>query len=454
VTGATARIALLGEEGTTLQREALTLTAVGFAPEVLQASLVAREPEILTGFDIALVLVDEVPSGLDLISKVRSVHPSLLLLAALASTRGGRSIAVTEAGADGFVTSPLRRTEVRERLEQFLERRADREPPPAEAQLQVPVGYGHLNLLSRSPAMRAVYAHVLQLAPSRTTVLVRGETGTGKELIARALHYSSPRKNGPFIAVHCGAIAETIIESELFGHEKGAFTGAVESTKGKFELAHLGTLYLDEIGEMSHATQVKLLRALEEGEVTRVGGTGPIRVDIRIVAATNADLERLLAAGRLRKDLYYRLKVVVLELPPLRERREDIPLLTEAFLRGACERNHLPLKTILPEAVEMLSAYPWPGNVRELKNVVESACVLTRRKVIRPEELPEYVRRPAQPAKEEPRPTPEETFNLDELERRAIGGALEAAGGNRKRAAGLLGISERTLYRKLKEYDL
>ncbi|MFQ5536193.1 MAG: sigma-54 interaction domain-containing protein [Gemmatimonadota bacterium] len=247
-------------------------------------------------------------------------------------------------------------------------------------------------IVGRTEAMREVLERVVQIAPVLSTVLITGESGTGKELVARGVHMLSPRKNKPFIAVNVAALSETLLESELFGHEKGAFTGAIDARRGLFELAHGGTIFLDEIGEMPLATQTKLLRVLEQREFYRVGGEKPVKVDVRVIAATNQDLGQLVAIGEFRRDLYYRLNILSIHLPPLRERREDIPLLVEEFVREASQRHGRSFAGISPEAMAVLREYAWPGNVRELRNLVESMVVLSPGRVIRPEDIPEEVR--------------------------------------------------------------
>jgi two-component system response regulator HydG len=298
--------------------------------------------------------------------------------------------------------------------------------------------------------MQRVLEMVARVAPSDATVLVQGESGTGKELIAKAIHHASPRADGPFVAVNCGALPEALLESELFGHVKGAFTGAIAAKRGLFEEAQGGTLFLDEIGEMPPSLQVKLLRALQEREIRRVGGTQAIGVDVRIVAATNRDLAQLVRDGRFRDDLYYRLNVVLVALPPLRERREDVPLLAAHFLARAAERRGRPLR-LSAATEERLAAYPWPGNVRELENALERASILAAGDTIAPGDLPPHIASGAGPG---PVPALPAQRNLAEVERAHILQTLERCGWNHSRAADALGIGRTTLWRKLKEYGL
>ena len=387
-------------------------------------------------------------------------------------------------------------------------------------------------LMGESPAMREVLVRIEQMAPVSSTVLIEGESGTGKELVARAIHQLSGRRGGPFIAVNVGALPESLLESELFGHEKGAFTGAAERRLGRFELADAGTLFLDEVGEIPQSTQVKLLRVLEEREVTRVGGSHPIPIDVRVVAATNRSLREHVAEGDFRADLYYRLNVLSVYLPPLRERKEDIPMLVRRFVKEFSSRHERPFHGISAEAMQILADFGWPGNVRELRNLIESMVVLAPARELRAEDLPRELRdggiarllpvhvgpvtrarsgaegrelefilrslvelklqveelrrrmddergvrnsqwlgevRPgtliggevqSAPALEPPDITPPNTVtivpgtSMAEIERRAIAAALRESRGNRRKAASMLGIGERTLYRKLKELDV
>ena len=286
---------------------------------------------------------------------------------------------------------------------------------------------------------------VAQVAPSEATVLITGESGTGKEMIAGAIHFNSPRKDGPFVKINCAAITETLLESELFGHEKGAFTGAHRQKEGRFRQAHGGTLFLDEISEMSLAMQVKLLRVLQEREITRVGGEGVIKVDVRIIAATNKDLAREIQEGRFREDLYYRLNVVSLEMPPLRERRDDIPLLAQHFLEALSRDNRKNIKGFTPQAMDRLMKYDWPGNVRELENAIERAIVIGKERKITAENLPIFHLDDV--------PTPA-SKSLDAVEKTHIRIILEENQWNITRSAGILGIDRSTLYSKMKRYKI
>jgi two-component system response regulator HydG len=347
-------------------------------------------------------------------------------------------------GAYDFVEKPLKRMTIVKSIRKAAERQslvAENRSLRQELQMLT-----NREIVGQSAALRRVLDVATQAAPSSATVLVLGESGTGKELIARFLHGKSARASGPFVAVNCAAIPETILEAELFGHERGAFTGAVAKREGRFARARGGTLFLDEIGELTPAVQVKLLRVLQEGEYEPIGGQ-PARADVRIVAATNRDLAAEVEAGRFREDLYYRLNVIAVTAPALRTRREDIPLLVDHFLGIYCKKNGRDRLVVHRDAMAKLLDYEWPGNVRELENVVERAAVLCRSDTIRLEDLPEAVARASAPAPSAL------TFAvgtpLEEVERRMIRQTLEHAGGDKTLAAQLLGISTRTIYRKL-----
>ena len=306
------------------------------------------------------------------------------------------------------------------------------------------------NIIGNSRAMQAVYDLIAQVSKSSATVLIRGESGAGKELVAHSIHYDSPRAGKPFVKVNCAALPETIIESELFGHEKGAFTGAIAQRKGRFELAHGGTIFLDEIGDLSPATQIKLLRVLQEREFERVGGTETIKTDVRVIAATNRDLEDLVELGRFRHDLYYRLNVFPIHVPPLRERKTDIPLLADFFVEIYGKANSKPIRRISTPAIDMLMSYHWPGNVRELENCIERAVLLSNDDVIHGNHLPPTL----QTAQSSSTHVGTLEASVDNLERELILEALKAAGGNRAEAARALGISERIMGLRVQKHGI
>jgi DNA-binding NtrC family response regulator len=356
-------------------------------------------------------------------------------------------------GADDYLTKPVDLYELRTRVANLVEKQRLRSEVTTLRE-RLDKRFGFEALVGQSPAMERLFEQMRVVAPTRSTVLVVGESGTGKELVASALHQASLRRGERFLAINCGAIPSDILESELFGHERGSFTGAVTRKIGKFELAHKGTLFLDEISELYPELQVKLLRVLEQRQIMRVGSGELLDVDFRLIAATNRDLEREVAEGRFREDLYYRLKVVTLRIPPLRERPEDLPLLAEHFLRIYCEEHGREPKRLSAEAAEVLRRHPWPGNVRELRNVIESTVIFHEGSEIRLADLPVELRQgvsvsvagaPVQPAAGDPR-------SMAEIERQAILETLARTGGHRARAAQLLDIGLRTLQRKLKEY--
>jgi DNA-binding NtrC family response regulator len=391
--------------------------------------------------------------GIEFLQQVRSRGYDLgvVLITAYGSIES--AVEAMRVGADDYLTKPVDLYELRKRVTNLLENRQLKEEVTTLRQM-LDKRYGFESIIGRSAPMERLFEQMQLVAPTRSTVLIIGESGTGKELVANALHHASPRRDERFLAINCGAIPSDILESELFGHERGAFTGAVARKIGKFELAHRGTLFLDEISELYPELQVKLLRVLEERRVMRVGGSDLIDVDFRLVAATNRDLEKEVSEGRFREDLYYRLKVVTLRIPALRERRADIPLLLEHYLAEICEEHGKEPKTLTADAMELMSAYDWPGNVRQLKNLVESMVIFHHGRQVTAADLPSEVRdavpgsrreAPIQAADGTPR-------TMEEIERQAILETLGRTGGHRAQAASLLGIGLRTLQRKLKEY--
>ncbi|MFP4408213.1 MAG: sigma-54 interaction domain-containing protein, partial [Spirochaetaceae bacterium] len=306
------------------------------------------------------------------------------------------------------------------------------------------------NIIGKSSEMQRIFELVKQVAPTKASVLITGESGVGKELIADAIHNASNRKEKPFIRVHCAALSESLLESELFGHEKGSFTGAVARKRGRFELAHTGSIFLDEIGEIEQSVQVKILRVLQEKKFERVGGEETLEVDVRIISATNRDLKQAIEEGRFREDLFYRLNVVNIHIPPLRERKEDIPLLTSAFIKEFAQENDKPVEGIDPKARAALYNYPWPGNIRELRNSIESAVVMCKGNIIAPEDLPPSITRES----DDDYIRISVGSTLAEAEREIIRSTLAAQNGNKSRTAEILGIGRKTLHRKVDEYGL
>ena len=383
-------------------------------------------------------------SGQELLRAAKAIAPDVEVIVITGHGTVEDAVEAMKEGAYDFITKPFKRVQLEKTIQKAAEKQAlvlqNRALQHRLDELQE-AG----QIIGGSPAMHRTLDLVNQVAPSAATVLIQGESGTGKELIANAIHHGSPRRSRPFIKVSCAALPETLIESELFGYERGAFTGAVSRKEGRFELADGGTLFMDEIGELSPATQAKLLRVLQEGEFERLGATRTLKVDVRLVAATNADLATLVREKRFREDLFYRLNVVTLQLPPLRERQEDIPLLAQHFLRKFAAKNAKSITGFVDEALDLLQTYAWPGNVRELENVIERAVVLTRSSMLSPADLPETVVGSDQAARHLVISigTP-----LEEVEDRLIGETLRYTKGDKTLAAKLLGIATRTIYRR------
>ena len=393
-------------------------------------------------------------SGMDILDEVLAMeHPPLaIMMTAYASV--DTAVEAIRRGAWHFVTKPLNLDEVEMLLKRVM-RSQQLETENKQLREQVPDPAGLDRLTGKSPGIQRVIDTVKQVAPTRATVLIEGESGTGKEVVAHAIHQLSGRPAEKLVIVHCAALSPQLLESELFGHEKGAFTGAAQRRIGRFEQADGGTLFLDEIGEIDATTQVKLLRALSERTIERVGSNAPVKVDVRVLAATNKNLAALVEAGDFREDLYFRLNVVRIDMPPLRSRAEDIVLLTGGFLKEFAEENGRPIKPLTDEAIALLRRHTWPGNVRELRTAIEHGVVMSNDSVIDVRHLPDSLRggtpapQPATSGKIALAGPPE--FNLHALETQAIRTALSEAGGNRTHAAELLGISRRTLQRKLKD---
>ncbi len=421
--------------------------------DVLLAEDSQKAVEILESTPVDVMLTDLRMPGGDGMSLVRralslSNSPVCIVMTAYGSIEN--AVQAMQAGAYHYVTKPVNLDELELVIQRALNSRRV-EAENANLREQIDQKYGLENIIGESPTMRQVFETVQQVAPSRATVLIAGATGTGKELIAKAIHNLSPRKNGPFIAVHAAALPTSLLESELFGHEKGAFTGAVERRTGRFELADGGTLFLDEVGELEPQMQVKLLRVLEERAFERVGGSKTLQVDVRLVAATNKDLKKLVSEGKFRDDLFYRLSVVTVDLPPLRERRDDIPLLVKSFLDEFSVENSKQVRELTPEAMNLLLAYDWPGNVRELRNAIEQMVVLARAERLTVRDVPAAIRGGADLTKIN---VVRAGMTVEDAERQLIVQALKETDGNRTRAAQRIGISRRTLHRKLKEYGI
>jgi len=408
-----------------------------------------------------LVLTDlKLPDtdGIEILKAARELHPETVVVLITAHGTIESAIEAMRAGAYDYVTKPFRASEILQVVNKALERvRLRREV--VQLRQAVEQRFGLAGLVGKSAKMQEVYTQIEKFAAARGVVLIQGESGTGKELVAKALHFNSPRKAGPFVVIDCGAIPEALQESELFGHEKGAFTGAIATKKGLFEEAHGGTLFLDEVAELAPGLQAKLLRALQDGEIRRVGGTKTLRVDARVIAATNRDLAAEVRDGAFREDLFFRLNVFPLFLPPLRERREDIPLFVDHFLDRIAQDGGGPLKRLSPEALRAMLAYPWPGNVRELEHALERAALLSEGETITARDLPPEILAPGDELTVS-LPGSTEGFKetmarvIRDVEVRLIRRALAQSGSNRTEAARILGISRRALLYKLKEYNL
>jgi DNA-binding NtrC family response regulator len=429
-------------------REALMLDGY----DVLLAADGKEALDTVNRGDVDLLITDlKMPrlSGEELLKNVASQFPTVPVIILTGHGTIESAVQAMHDGAYDFLTKPVNL----DRLSLLVKRAlASRELAVQNRAMQEELERrsGFASIIGKSAEMKQVFDMVRQVAPSRSSVLITGESGSGKEMIAEALHYNSPRKDKSFIKLHCAALTESLLESELFGHEKGAFTGAIARKRGRFELAHLGTLFLDEIGEINQNVQIKLLRVLEEKKFERVGGEETIEVDVRLIAATNRDLKDAIAKGSFREDLYYRLNVVNIHIPPLRERKEDIPLLVAAFLKEFSQENGKPIEGIDPKARLALYNYSWPGNVRQLRNSVESAVVLAKGSTLTLEDFPPNIRGE----------TGVDTLRLSlgtslaEVEKEVIRSTLAREGGNKSRTAEILGIGRKTLHRKIEEYGL
>jgi len=422
---------------------------------ILLADSAMAALEILKDETPEAVLTDLRMPGMDGMTLVRRIlakdpQPVCILLTAYGNVE--TAVEAMKNGAYDFLTKPVNLEQLEVVLKRAIHSRR-LEQSNQQLRQELDAKYGMDNIIGQSSAMEEVFETLRQVAPSRATVLIQGESGTGKELVAHALHQLSPRATNPFVAVHCAALSENLLESELFGHEKGAFTGATETRKGRFELADGGTLFLDEIGEVESPTQVKLLRVLEEQNFERVGGMSPIEVDTRLLAATNRNLKAMVEEGTFREDLYFRLNVVQIQLPPLRRRREDIPLLLNHYLHQFAQENRREISGITSDALDVLTHYRWPGNIRELRNLMERMVVLSRGDKLTLRDVPQEILEDRGHTAVAAGPLKGAT-SMQDAERNMIIRALDDNKGNRTLAAKQLGISRRTLHRKLNEFDL
>jgi two-component system response regulator HydG len=451
------RVLIVDNDQSHAETVAESLERVGYECEVATsgtqgAELIERETFDLVITDLKMADID----GLEILARAKKVLPDCEVIVVTGYGTIPSAVAAMQQGAFNYLQKPLDLGHLRIIAEKAAAavrlRRTN-----VELHRRLDEKFGFEGVVGSSPQMNAVIDRLKRIAPTDASVLIQGETGTGKELVAQAIHQNSPRKNKPFVALNCAALSENILESELFGHVRGAFTDASADRVGKFEYAHGGTLFLDEVGDMPLATQIKLLRVLESGEITRVGSNDPVRVNVRILSATNRNLEDSITAGTFRSDLYHRLKVVTISLPRLAERSQDIPLLIEHFTRQFAKRHHKTIKSMSTAARLKLMAFDWPGNVRQLRNTIESMVVVDFDGVLDVDDLPSELAGspPAAPVDHEPgnfaalvgKP-------LVDIERLFIGETLKLTGGNREQAAAMLGIGERTLYRKIKEYGL
>ena len=439
------RILIVDDELVVRDSLARWFAAEGYETEALAS---AREAlEVATqNWDLALLDI-KMPGmdGMELEARLREADPDLILIMMTGYATVDTAVKALKNGAYDYLTKPVDPDELSRLVRKALEhRRARKEVALLKENLKEI--FPKTELIGKSPAMRRVAEMIETVAATDSTVLITGESGTGKEVVARAIHAASPRRLMPMVTIHCGALTETLLESELFGHERGAFTGAQFRKKGKFEIAEGGTVFLDEIGDISLKTQTDLLRVLQEKEIVRVGSTQPVHVDFRAIAATNKDLQTLVQAGSFRADLFYRLHVVTIDMPPLRDRREDIPLLVEYFIGKLCASMNRPEPPqVAPEAMDQLIRYNWPGNVRELENAVERALVIGRGRELRPPDFSFQLQAAVAPATGR---------SLEDVERAHVAYIWSQSGGNHSAAARTLGIDRTTLYKKLKRYGL
>ncbi len=439
----------------TAHRTMLKVNLLGAGYEIIEADDGDQVLPTLAEHEVDLILMDlkmQRMDGMEAIKLLRArgrVEP-VVVITAFSSVES--AVEAMKFGAMDYVTKPVDIDGLKLTVAKALDYEALREENE-ELKKRLGEQFDFGNIIGRSPSMQKVFETLSLVAPSDATVLINGESGTGKELIASAIHHNSNRKEGPFIKVNCAALHENLLESELFGHERGAFTGADSMRQGRFELASGGTLFLDEIGDMSLQTQAKILRVLQEGELERLGGSSTITVDVRLVAATHRDLNAMVKDGGFRQDLFFRLSVVPLELPPLRDRIEDIPVLAEFFLQRYAVKNKKDIKGFHPQALMLLARYDWPGNIRELENTVERAVILCLGEQITPRELPPQMVPDNFKLADASVSTPG-GLTLKSMEREAIRATLEQTDGNKSKSAKLLGIARQTLLNKIKEYGL
>jgi len=454
VSHAAERVLIVEDDPATRSGLTELVRAWGFTAEA--AADGAEALEKITAFRPSIVVTDLVMPNMSGIELLKALQPEIENIKVILLTAQGTvdtAVEAVKAGAEDYLTKPLDPNKLQRLLERLAEiNEQKRENQALRRQLNDRGRFGRI--IGNSAAMRALYQVLEQAAPTPASMLILGESGTGKELVAQTIHQLSPRAAAPFVAINCAAIPDTLLESEIFGHEKGAFTGATDRRAGCFELADRGTLFLDEIAEMTPATQVKLLRVLQERKFRRLGGRTEQEVDVRVLAATNIDPVVAIRDGKLREDLYYRLNVFSIALPPLRERKDDLALLIQAFIDEFNTRDRRTVKGVSAQAMRQLEHYEWPGNVRELRNVIERATILARGDLIEPAHLPVFGPAPsaALPASAANGVTIVPGMTVDEAEQKLIMATLESAGGNKTRAAEMLGISLKTLHNKLNRF--
>ena len=389
-------------------------------------------------------------SGIDIIRHARGRNPDTQIIVMTGYPSYETALEALDEGAYDYLDKPIDLNILRAKLKKAAEKQA-LVRDNIELNLQINKRYGFEGIIGATEQMQKIFDVLQQVSASNATVLITGRSGTGKELVARAVHNNSPRRAKRFVPLNCAALSESLLTSELFGHEKGAFTGATQTRKGRFEYANQGTLFLDEIGDMPMSTQIKLLRVIEYGEVFRVGSNEALKTDVRLIAATNQELPQLIREGKFREDLYFRLKVVTVHLPPLAERLADLPLLVDEFVNEFARAQRKKITGIQPEVRDLLLRYSWPGNVRELRNCIESMVAMARGELLETKDMPPYIQ---QPELEGSGGMSVSSVNLEQAEKELIRRALKSHDGNREQAANLLGIGERTLYRKIKKYGL
>jgi two-component system response regulator PilR (NtrC family) len=442
-----ARLLIVDDEESLVEFLSLLFQQEGFEVDTARSTEEARRAFERRGYDLVLcdILMPD-GNGLDLLKEIKAANANTAVIMMTAYTSTKSAIEAMKLGAYDYVSKPFDVEELKVLAQKALER-AELADENVYLRRELEQKYTFNNIIGKSSRMQAIFSMIERIARTTSTVLVHGESGTGKELIARAIHFASPRANRRFLSINCGAMPETLLESELFGHERGAFTGAVREKKGLFQEADHGTLFLDEIGEMTPAMQVKLLRALQEKVVRKVGGTEEAPVDVRIITATNQDLEARIASGDFREDLFYRINVLPIHLPPLRQRREDIPLLVEFFLQKYSQQMDLPPRRISVEAMTMLESYDWPGNVRELENVIERTLALSSAETITTRDLPVHLLTHRR-SQSDSIQLPQEGLNLeaylDDIRAQLMAQALERTDGVQTQAAELLGMSFRS----------